>query len=103
MSIISQGITRWRDSDKNLRTGLLRILRQAGLKAWPRLYQNLRSSRETELAERFPIHVVAEWHGNSPKTALAHYTQVTEDHYQRAVVQNPAQQHAESGRTEPQR
>ena len=50
-------ITRWRDSEKNLRTGLLRILRRAGLKPWPRLYQNLRSSRETELAET--IHVVA--------------------------------------------
>jgi integrase len=96
-------ITRWRDAAQNLRTGLLRILRRAGVKPWPRLYQNLRSSRETELAERFPIHVVAEWLGNSPKTALAHYTQVTEDHYRRAAAseaaQNPAQQAAASGRT----
>jgi hypothetical protein len=45
----------------------------------------VRSSRETELCERFPIHVVAEWPGNSPKTALAHYTQVSEDHYRKAV------------------
>jgi integrase len=78
-------VTRWRDSAQNLRTQLLRILRRAGVKAWPRLYQNLRSSRETELAETFPIHVVAEWLGNSPKTALAHYTQVTEEHYQKAL------------------
>src|SRR5262249_4018084 len=62
------------------------------------------SSRETELAESFPIHVVAEWLGNSPKTALAHYTQVTEEHYQRAAesgapaLQNPVQQHAASPR-----
>ena len=62
-------VTRWRDADQNLRTGLLRILRMAGVRPWPRLYQNLRSSREMELAERFPIHVVAEWLGNSPKTA----------------------------------
>ncbi len=88
-------ITRWRDSEKNLRTGFLRILRRAGVKPWPRLYQNLRSSLETELAERFPIHVVAEWLGNSPKTALAHYTQVTEEHYRKAL-QNPVQQVAES-------
>jgi integrase len=92
-------ITRWRDSAKNLRTGLLRILRRAGMKAWPRLYQNLRSSRETELAESFPIHVVAEWLGNSPKTALAHYTQVTEDHYRKAL-QNPVQQGAVLASTE---
>src|SRR5579871_2257639 len=70
-------ITRWRDSEKNLRTGLLRILRHAGVKPWPRFYQNLRSSRETELEETFPIHVVAESLGNSPKTALAYYMQVT--------------------------
>jgi hypothetical protein len=87
--------TRWRDAQQNLRTGLLRILRRAGVKSWPRLYQNLRSSRETELAERFPIHVVAEWLGNSPKTALAHYTQVTEDHFKRATSRDAAQNQAQ--------
>jgi integrase len=94
-------VTRWRDTDKNLRTGLLRILRRAGIKSWPRLYQNLRASRETELAEAFPIHVVAEWLGNSPKTALAHYTQVTEDYYRKAL-QNPVQQPVETTRALPQ-
>jgi len=94
-------ITRWRDTEKNLRTGLLRILHRAGLKPWPRLYQNLRSSRETELAESFPIHVVAEWLGNSPKTALAHYTQVTEEHYRKAL-QNPVQQVAVLSRIDSQ-
>ena len=29
--------------------------RRAGLTAWPRLFHNLRASRETELMERFPI------------------------------------------------
>jgi hypothetical protein len=47
---------------------------------------------------RFPIYVVAEWLGNGPKTALAHYTQVTQEHYRLAVgggaAQNPAQQAA---------
>jgi hypothetical protein len=75
------------------------------VKPWPRLYQNLRSSRETELAESYPIHVAAEWLGNSPKTALAHYTQVTEEHFQRAAksgaegVQKPVQQPAAPVRT----
>ena len=84
-------ITRWRDADQNLRSGLFRILHRAGIKPWPRLYQNLRSSRETELAERVPIHVVAEWLGNSPKTALAHYTQVTQEHYRLAASGGAAQ------------
>jgi hypothetical protein len=48
-----------------------------------------------------PIHVTAEWLGNSPKTALAHYTQTTEEHY-RLAAQNPAQQAADMACTEPQ-
>jgi integrase len=53
-------ITRYRDTNANLRTQLGRIIRRAGAKTWPRLFQNLRASRETELAETFPIHVTAE-------------------------------------------
>jgi hypothetical protein len=94
-------ITRRRDSAKNLWRDLLKILSRAGVKPWPRLFQNLRSSRETELAETFPIHVVAEWLGNSPKTALTHYTQVTEDHYRRAL-HFPVQQAAATSRTDSQ-
>jgi integrase len=96
-----QVINRWRDSETNLWRGLLQILGRAGVKPWPRLFQNLRSSRETELAETFPIHVVAEWLGNSPRTALTHYTQVTEDHYRRAL-QNPVQQPAAPARMDSQ-
>ncbi len=69
------------------------------MRSWPRLFQNLRASRETELAEQFPIHVVAEWLGNSPKIALPHYTQVTEEHYRKAA-QNPAHQSTELARVE---
>jgi hypothetical protein len=39
-----------RSSQKNLRTVFEKILRKAGVDPWPRLMQNLRSSRETELA-----------------------------------------------------
>jgi hypothetical protein len=46
-------LTRCRDAD----TSLLRIIRKAGLQPWPKLFQNLRSTRETELAEGFPLHV----------------------------------------------
>ena len=37
----------------------------------------------------------------SPQTALAHYTQVTEEHYRKAL-QNPVQQGAATARTGPQ-
>lgn len=78
-------ITRYRGARTNLRTQLQRILKKAGLKPWPKLFQNLRSTRETELAEEFPIHVVCDWIGNSQAVAKKHYLQTTDDHFDRAV------------------
>ena len=70
----------------NLRTGLIKILGRAGIKPWPKLFQNLRSSRATELRDQgFPGHVVAEWLGHTVKVADKHYCQVTDDHFRRAV------------------
>lgn len=37
-------ITRYRDTNANLRTQLTGICRRAGIKTWPRLFQNLRAS-----------------------------------------------------------
>lgn len=51
-------VTRYRDTEVNLRTQLHRIIKRAGLKPWPKAFQNLRSSRQTELEEVFPSHVV---------------------------------------------
>ena len=65
-------ITRYRDSNSNLRTQLNRIIKRAGLKPWAKPFQNLRSTRETELAERFPLHVVCSWIGNSEPVASKH-------------------------------
>lgn len=94
-------ITKYRDDSLNLRTGLERIIERAGLKPWPRLWQNMRASRQTELVEQFPLHVVCRWVGNSPKVADKHYLQILDDHYQRAsspeAAQNAAQQATASG------
>jgi integrase len=79
-------ITRYRDSTINLRTGLARIIRRAGLKQWPKLWQNLRSTRETELVERWPLHVVCSWIGNSQPVAAKHYLQVTDEHFESATA-----------------
>ncbi|MBT5019382.1 MAG: tyrosine-type recombinase/integrase, partial [Planctomicrobium sp.] len=70
-------IQRYRDTNSNLRTQFGRIIERAGLDQWPKLFQNLRSTRETELAEEFPLHVVIEWIGNSQAVATKHYLQVT--------------------------
>ena len=83
-------IKNYRDAGSNLRTQLTRIIENAGEKPWPKLFQNLRSTRETELAENYPIHVVCHWLGNSNSVASKHYLQVTESHFEKAT-QNPTQ------------
>jgi integrase len=77
-------ITRYRDFNGNLRTQLQRIIVKAGVQAWPKLFQNLRSTRQTELAEEFPSHVVCAWMGNSEAVAAKHYLQVTDEHFAKA-------------------
>jgi len=74
----------------NLRTTFEKIIRRAGLKPWPRLFHAMRASRETELAERFPIHVVTAWLGNTPKIAMKHYLMTTEADFAKAVAPAPA-------------
>ncbi len=67
------------------RTMLTKIIRRAGLTPWPKLWQNLRSTRQTELEEQFPSHVVCAWLGNSVQVARKHYLQVTAEHFDRAL------------------
>ena len=78
-------ITRSRDATANLRTQLKRIIERAGLRPWPKLFHNLRASRQTELAREYPIHVVCEWIGNSRAIAQDHYLQVTDADFARAI------------------
>ena len=75
-------------------------IRRAGLTVWPRLWCNLRSTRETELQQDHPIHVVCAWLGNSVKIAAKHYLQVTDDHFAKAV-QKAVQHPSADGRIEP--
>ncbi len=77
-------ITRYRSASCNLRTQLIRFIIKAGLEPWPRLFHNLRASCQTDLAERFPAHVVCDWIGNSEAVARRHYLQTTDDHFAKA-------------------
>jgi integrase len=74
----------------NLRQYLLRLIKRAGLTPWPKLFANLRASAQTDLADRFPAHVVCSWLGNSGIVAARHYLQVTDAHFEAA--QKAAQQ-----------
>jgi len=98
-------ITRYRDPKQNLRTQFQRIIHRAGLSPWPKLFHNLRASRETELMRRFPAHVVVEWIGHSLTIAREHYLQTTDEDWKSAIedpaekaVQNPVQQAHASAR-----
>jgi hypothetical protein len=55
------------------------------VKPWPRLFHNLRASRQTELMQNLPIHVVCEWLGNSRLIAQEHYLRVTETDFEAAT------------------
>ncbi|MCC6240580.1 MAG: phage integrase SAM-like domain-containing protein [Phycisphaerales bacterium] len=78
-------ITRYQQANCNLRTQFLRIIHKAGVTPWPRLFHNLRASRETELANDYPIQTVCQWIGNSADVARNHYLQVTDEHFARAA------------------
>ena len=100
----------WRNC--NLRTQFERLIKRAGLQPWPRLFHALRASRETELAHDYPLHVVTNWLGNTPRIALRHYLQVTDADFAQAarrgaecgaqVAQNAAQQAHAARRTHSQ-
>src|SRR5262249_33778992 len=79
----------------NLRTRLVGIIRKAGETPWPKVFHNLRASRETGLAKEDPMHVVCAWIGNSAAVAAAHYLQVVEaDYVQAATLTRPAESSA---------
>ena len=82
-------ITKYRATTQNLRAQMQRIIVRAGLKPWVKTFQNLRSTRATELCEQFPSHVAAEWLGHSVEIANANYRQVTDTHFHLAAT-NPS-------------
>ena len=80
----------------NIWTPVSKIMKRAGIKRWPKLFQNLRSSAETDLTDRFPGHVVCEWIGNSEKVAREPYLHVKNQHFE-AAAQNSCAQVVQSG------
>ena len=70
--------------ETNLRTQFARIAQRAGVVLWEKPFQNMRSTRQIELAETFPQHVVCKWIGNSQVVARKHYLRPTEEHFRKA-------------------
>ena len=59
--------------------------------AGARMLHNLRSSCETELMERFPVHVVSKWLGHDTAIALKHNSQTTDEHFAEALGKGGAE------------
>ena len=77
----------------NLRTHALQIIQKAGVSVWPRVFQNLRASRENELIQEYPVPLVLAWIGHTAAVAQGHYLTATDADYRRAArkaAQNPA-------------
>lgn len=83
----SRIVTRYADSSSNLRTLFTKIIKRAGLKPWPKLFQNMRASRENELIDNgIRPDVAAAWIGHSQKVQQKNYLQVTDDHFAEALT-----------------
>ena len=50
---------------------------RAGIVLWVKPFDNMRSTRATELIEEFPAHMVNAWLGHTEAVAMAHYRQTT--------------------------
>ena len=70
----------------NLRRYAEQIIEKAGVKQWPKLFQNCRASRETELMRVHPAHVVMAWIGHTERVARSHYLQVTDEDFDKAAT-----------------
>lgn len=85
-----------RGSEAVWRSGLLRLLKKCGIAHWPKLFQNLRATRETELLAQYPAKDVVSWIGNSQAVAMKHYAMARSSVFATAtgldILANPASQ-----------
>ena len=66
------------------------ILVNAGIKRWPKLFNNLRARAITDAVEFLPSHVVNSWFGNDEGISREFYRQTTEEHYRKAIERESA-------------
>jgi hypothetical protein len=70
---------------KNTATQLRRYIKAAGLDVWPRVWQNIRVTRENELElEDHREFAVRAWIGHTQKVAENNYLKITEEDFEKA-------------------
>ncbi len=62
-----------------------RTVKRAKVAIWPKLWQNLRASRESELLRMHDIKDVCNWLGNTPATVFKHYLRTNNDALRKAT------------------
>jgi integrase len=83
--------------ETNLRTTFQKIITRAGVKPWPKLWQNLRASGSTDFARQLPAHVAAAICGHTEEIAKEHYWQVDDRDLDSILASQPdAEPDAES-------
>ena len=78
---------------KSLGSFIAKLAARAGIVLWKKQFQNMRSTRATELIEEYPAHMVNAWLGHTEAVAMAHYRQTTgkaaDKFYEQAAGQQP--------------
>lgn len=65
----------------NLSTTAEKYVQRAGCKAWPKFWNSLRASRETDLMDLVGLRKACQWIGNSPTVAMRNYALLKKTDY----------------------
>lgn len=65
---------------------IISATKKAGLVVWPKLIQNMRLSRATEINRDFGWIPESQWLGHTSSVAQKHYLRVTDEDYEKAVA-----------------
>ena len=76
----------------NPATTLKKKIIAAGITPWPKLLQNLRASRETELMAKYPVKDATAWIGNSVAVANKHYAMKLRESFSRSIMEGATPQ-----------
>ena len=81
-------INRYRSASQNLGTQFARIAKLAGIGPIEKPFNNMRSSRATDVYNEFGPFLESKWIGHSQIVALRHYLQVRDEDFNRAANGN---------------
>lgn len=89
----------WIRARTNLRKGLTKVIKLAGVKKLPKVFVNLRASAACDLVDRYGIRAAKAWLGHSAQVMLKHYDRgASEDDFRRAIGPTICDPTGEKGR-----